>query len=243
MITRGGSLLGIRIGDGRVCFPISENIKPSTSLKLHHGTLNSCQMLLGISIMVRMVQFIPALMIITLPLKKILLRLVMRLVEVRIRSTTHGQEVSGTCAREYMTLSIILDHLGFYSSLAAVDRSSDVGKRSYAATAYLRPNLGRPNLRVLTDALATKIVLDGNVASGVDFVHNGQTYRIEANKEVICSAGTIQTPQLLELSGIGDPTILEKAGVKCMVENKRVGYGFQDHVLGKSLQKHHHYSC
>jgi len=87
-------------------------------------------------------------------------------------------------------------------------------------------------LRVLTEALATKIELDGNVAKGVEFLVNGQTYKVTANKEVICSAGTIQTPQILELSGIGDPAVLEKAGVRCKVENKRVGYGFQDHVLG-----------
>lgn len=124
------------------------------------------------------------------------------------------------------------DHLGFYSSLAAVDRSSDVGKRSYSATAYLRPHLGRRNLKVLTEALVTKIILDGNTAKGVAFTHAGQAYKVEAVREVICSAGTIQTPQILELSGIGDPAILENAGVSCIVENKRVGANFQDHVLG-----------
>lgn len=124
------------------------------------------------------------------------------------------------------------DHLGFYSSLAAVDRTKDVGKRSYAATAYLRPNLDRPNLKVLTEALASQIVLDGNTAKGVKFLHNGQSHTVHAKKEVVLSAGTIQTPQVLELSGIGDPAILAKAGVECHVENKRVGANFQDHVLG-----------
>jgi len=122
--------------------------------------------------------------------------------------------------------------MGFYSSLAAVDRSNDVGKRSYAATAYLRPNLGRPNLKVLTEALASKIVLEGAVAKGVEFTHQGSHYKITAEKEVIISGGAIQTPQLLELSGIGDPYVLARAGVACKVENRRVGYNFQDHVLG-----------
>ncbi len=52
------------------------------------------------------------------------------------------------------------DHLGFYSSLGAIDRTGDAGTRSYAATGYLKPNLGRPNLKVLTQALVCKIILD-----------------------------------------------------------------------------------
>jgi choline dehydrogenase-like flavoprotein len=124
------------------------------------------------------------------------------------------------------------DHLGFYSSLAAVDRTNDVGKRSYSATAYLRPNLHRPNLKVLVEALASKIVLETGAAKGVQFLHQGGQYTVRATKEVIVSAGAIQTPQILELSGIGDPYVLARAGVACKIENRRVGYNYQDHVLG-----------
>jgi choline dehydrogenase-like flavoprotein len=149
----------------------------------------------------------------------------------------HGPEVS--CALVYLlrtlTLSTTEDHFGFYSSLAAVDRTSDKGRRSYAATGYLRPNLSRPNLRVLTEALATKILLDGNTAMGVEFMHDGKRHSIEASKEVILSGGTVNSPQILELSGIGDPQVLKAAGVECLVENKRVGCNFQDHVLGGML--------
>jgi choline dehydrogenase-like flavoprotein len=128
------------------------------------------------------------------------------------------------------------DHMGFYSSLGAVNRSDDKGARSYAATGYLRPNLGRPNLKVLTEAQATKILgIDGGTANGVEFVHKGKAYKVEAIKEVVLSTGVIQTPQLLELSGIGDPEILQNAGVQCLVENKGVGANFQDHVLGGLL--------
>jgi hypothetical protein len=128
------------------------------------------------------------------------------------------------------------DHMGFYSSLAAVSRTAeDNGRRSYAATGYLRPNLHRPNLKVLTEALATKIVLEGKKATGVEFRHNGQNHTVKASKEVILSGGVINSPQLLELSGIGDPKILKKAGVECKVENKGVGANFQDHVLGGML--------
>ena len=128
------------------------------------------------------------------------------------------------------------DHMGFYSSLGAVNRSDDKGNRSYAATGYLRPNLGRPNLKVLTEAQATKILgIESGIANGVEFIHHGETYRVQANKEVVLSAGVIQTPQLLELSGIGDPEVLRAAGVDCLVENKGVGANFQDHVLGGIL--------
>ncbi|KAK7193436.1 alcohol oxidase [Paraphaeosphaeria sporulosa] len=127
------------------------------------------------------------------------------------------------------------DHMGFYSSLAAIDRSSDPGNRSYAATGYLRPNLQRKNLRVLTEAYATKILFDEHAAAGVEFSHSGKVHAVKATKEVVLSAGVIQTPQLLELSGIGDPDVLQKAGVKCAIENKSVGANFQDHVLGGML--------
>lgn len=128
------------------------------------------------------------------------------------------------------------DHMGFYSSLGAVNRTDDPGRRSYAATGYLRPNLKRPNLKVLTEAQATKVTgIANGTADGVDFVHKGQKYTIAAKKEVVLSAGVIQTPQLLELSGIGDPEVLRSAGVECLVQNKGVGANFQDHVLGGLL--------
>lgn len=127
------------------------------------------------------------------------------------------------------------DHMGFYSSLGAVDRSSDPGNRSYAATGYLRPNLDRKNLRVLTEAHATRILLDGERAVGVEFAHSGRLHHVKASRETVLSTGVIQTPQLLELSGIGDREVLRKAGVECVIENKTVGANFQDHVLGGML--------
>jgi choline dehydrogenase-like flavoprotein len=125
--------------------------------------------------------------------------------------------------------------MGFYSSLAAVNRTTDPGRRSYSATGYLLPNAGRSNLKVLTEAMATKVVLDGNKATGIEFSHEGKTHTVNASKEVVLSAGVIQSPQLLELSGIGDPEVLKAAAVELKVENNRVGKNFQDHVLGGML--------
>ena len=122
--------------------------------------------------------------------------------------------------------------MGFYSSLAAVSRVGDEnGRRSYAATGYLKPKLGRKNLKVLTEALATKITLSGNTATGVEFqTSDGKKHTVKASKEVILSGGVINSPQLLELSGIGDPEVLKAAGVECVVENTAIGANFQDHV-------------
>jgi choline dehydrogenase-like flavoprotein len=126
--------------------------------------------------------------------------------------------------------------MGFYSSLGAVNRTDDPGKRSYAATGYLKPNLHRPNLKVLVEAQATKILgIEDKQASGVEFVHGGKTYSVSATREVVLSTGVIQTPQLLELSGIGDPEVLKNAGIECKIENISVGENFQDHVLGGLL--------
>lgn len=119
------------------------------------------------------------------------------------------------------------DHLGFYSSLGAVNRTTDPGKRSYAATGYFRPNMHRPNLKVLTEAHASKVVLEHKRATGVEFLHGGKKHVVNVTKEVVLSAGVIQSPQLLELSGIGDPKILREAGIEPIVENDRVGANFQ----------------
>lgn len=105
------------------------------------------------------------------------------------------------------------------------------GKRSYAARGYFEANQHRPNLKVLCEALSTNVVLEGNVAKGVVFMHNGTKHTVNVKKEVIVACGVIQSPQLLELSGIGDPDVLKAAGVECKVENLGVGNNFQDHSL------------
>lgn len=88
-------------------------------------------------------------------------------------------------------------------------------------------------MKVLVDAHATKVTMDGNTATGVEFLdYDGKKHQVKASKSVIASAGVIATPQLLELSGIGDPEVLKAAGVECLVENKAIGANFEDHVLG-----------
>lgn len=130
------------------------------------------------------------------------------------------------------------DHIGFYNTLGLVARSGpNKGMRSYAARGYFAANAQRPNLHVLCDAMVQRIELDGDAATGVTFKTGGQEHTVKVKKEVLVAGGAIQSPQILELSGIGDPEVLKAAGVECKIENKSVGNNFQDHVLtaGESL--------
>lgn len=132
------------------------------------------------------------------------------------------------------------DHIGFYNTLGLVCRTGpNRGKRSYAARGYFAANAQRPNLHVLCEAMVHNIQLGGDKATGVTFEHNGQKHVVPANREVILAAGALQSPQVLELSGIGDPEVLKAAGIDCKVENKAVGENFQDHVLTVSTNDFH----
>jgi choline dehydrogenase-like flavoprotein len=124
------------------------------------------------------------------------------------------------------------DHIGFFNTLGSVIRTGpNKGKRSYAARGYYEANKDRPNLKVLCEALVNKVNIQGTTATGVNFRYGGNTYDVKAKKEVIVSGGTIMSPQILELSGIGNPEILRKAGVECKINLPQVGENFQDHVL------------
>ena len=126
------------------------------------------------------------------------------------------------------------DHVGIFHGLSTIDRRDGPtdGTRSYATTGYLLPNAHRSNLHVLTDALVSKLVIssDNRTVVGVEFFHSGESHGIEVKKEVILSAGAFKSPQLLELSGIGNPAILTKAGVEPIIKNLQVGENFQDHI-------------
>ncbi|CAG8956351.1 hypothetical protein HYFRA_00003732 [Hymenoscyphus fraxineus] len=133
------------------------------------------------------------------------------------------------------------NHLGTFHGLSTIDRSPGpaCATRSYAVSGYLLPNASRPNLHVLTNALVTKLVLAKDLSSvtGVSFRHANQEYTVSVKKEIILAAGVIKSPQILELSGIGDPEILKKAGVQCLIPNPRVGENLQDHpVTGLSYE-------
>lgn len=104
------------------------------------------------------------------------------------------------------------------------------GRRSSTASAYLRPALKRPNLTVLTEAMATKIVMEGARATGVTINHRGAGRTVTARREVLLAGGVINTPQLLMLSGVGAPDELAVQGIQTLVSLPAVGKNLQDHV-------------
>jgi 4-pyridoxate dehydrogenase len=104
------------------------------------------------------------------------------------------------------------------------------GRRCSAAVAYLRPALARPNLEVAIGALATEILFDGRRAVGVEYLLDGERRTARAEREVILSGGVINSPQLLMLSGIGDPDALRPHGIEPRVALPGVGRNLQDHV-------------
>ena len=88
----------------------------------------------------------------------------------------------------------------------------------------------------------TKITLDGNTATGVEFLDSdGKKHTVKASKEIILSGGVINSPQILELSGIGDPEVLKAAGVECLVENKVSAFRPHSHCrLRKTAHSYGH---
>jgi choline dehydrogenase/4-pyridoxate dehydrogenase len=104
------------------------------------------------------------------------------------------------------------------------------GRRCSGATAYLRPALRRKNLRIEVEALATRIILDGTRAAAIEYVQDGRRSVVRAEREVILAGGVINTPQLLMLSGIGDPGELRRLGIPVKVGLPGVGRNLQDHV-------------
>jgi len=104
------------------------------------------------------------------------------------------------------------------------------GRRCSAAVAYLRPALARPNLEVEVEALATRILLEGNRAVGVEYLKGRELLTVRGEREVILAGGVINSPQLLMLSGIGDPEALNKQGIAVKAALSGVGRNLQDQV-------------
>ncbi|SHO66717.1 4-pyridoxate dehydrogenase [Pseudoxanthobacter soli DSM 19599] len=104
------------------------------------------------------------------------------------------------------------------------------GRRCSTASAYLRPAMKRPNLTVLTDAMATRVLIEGTRATGIALRHRGSDRKVLARREVLLSGGVINTPQLLMLSGIGAHEELAAHGIGTTLNLPAVGKNLQDHV-------------
>ena len=104
------------------------------------------------------------------------------------------------------------------------------GQRMSTSRAYLRPVMSRKNLTVIMNAYVTRILFEGKRASGVEYKKAGNLNQVNANREVILSSGAVNSPQLLQLSGIGPESVLKEANVSVVHHSPAVGKNLQDHL-------------
>lgn len=109
------------------------------------------------------------------------------------------------------------------------------GRRWSSSDAFLRPARKRSNLRVVANAQVTRVLLDGGVATGIEFTRGDRRLTAQAHREVIVSAGAVNSPQILQLSGLGPAALLRRHGITVHHDLAQVGKGLQDH-LGISYQ-------
>ncbi len=107
--------------------------------------------------------------------------------------------------------------------------------RESAAVAFLEPALARPNLAVLTRAHATRVLLEHRRAVGVEWARGGARESARAGREIILAAGALQSPQLLQLSGIGPADLLRRHGVAVVADLPQVGENLQDHYQARTI--------
>ncbi|KAJ5376115.1 hypothetical protein N7509_013001 [Penicillium cosmopolitanum] len=161
--------------------------------------------------------------------------------------TTHSKEYGPTHQYWHDTMnalnipssedSLAGANYGAWNMVCSIDPRQQT--RSYAASAYYAPIASRKNLHVFTNTTVLKVLLEkddsGLRATGASVCHDQHIGELKARREVILSAGTIQSPQLLEISGIGARGVLEAAGIEVKFENKNVGENLQDHMMFASI--------
>lgn len=110
-------------------------------------------------------------------------------------------------------------------------------RRCSAAVGYLRPAMKRPNLKVEIKALVHRVMFEGKRAVGVEFSQHGEIRRVRARREVILAGGSINSPQLLQISGVGPATLLQSVGIAVVHDSPGVGENLQDHIGGRVMYK------
>ncbi|WP_432785182.1 Alcohol dehydrogenase [acceptor] [Oligella sp. MSHR50489EDL] len=127
---------------------------------------------------------------------------------------------------------------GYQHGVGYYQLTTKNGLRQSTAVAYLRPARNRSNLTIKTDHLVHRVIIENGRAVGIEASHkDGQSYQIRANKEVILSAGALQSPQILMLSGIGNPEHLQEMGIEVKKALPGVGENLQDHLQLRLIYK------
>lgn len=111
------------------------------------------------------------------------------------------------------------------------------GRRCSTAVGYLRPAEKRENLTVLTDALVSKVLFEGKRASGIEYEQDSQKFKAKADREIILCGGAINTPQILQLSGVGPAALLGEHGIPVVLDQPHVGEHLQDHFQARIALK------
>lgn len=123
------------------------------------------------------------------------------------------------------------DYNGYrQEGMCKMDMTVKGGVRCSTANAYLKPVMDRSNLTVVTEALTKRVILEGKKAVGIEYERNGQTREARANREVILSAGSIGSPHIMQMSGIGPASVLQNAGIDVLHELPGVGENLHDHL-------------
>ena len=111
------------------------------------------------------------------------------------------------------------------------------GVRCSTAKGYLKPAARRANLRVVTDALTTRILFEGRRAVGIDYSVGGETRTARAAREIVLASGAYNSPQLLQLSGVGPARLLQSLGIAIVADMPGVGEGLNEHYSGRTIMR------
>lgn len=117
-----------------------------------------------------------------------------------------------------------------YEGFGFIQQTVQRGRRWNTSSAFLRPALWRPNLRVLSNVLATRVIFEGRRCVGVEIARTGSCETVRASREVVLSAGTVASAQLLMLSGVGNAVDLRRLDIPVVANRAEVGRNLQDHV-------------
>lgn len=152
---------------------------------------------------------------------------------ITVSDVAHDSAVSAAFVQACHTLGAAMpdDYNGpCDEGVSGLQLSMRNGRRCSTAVGYLRPAMKRKNLTVFTDTLADKLIFDGMRCIGLECVRDSNRFAVRAADEVILSAGSIESPAILERSGIGNPHILGSLGIETIVERGEVGENLQDHL-------------